>query len=100
MELIISSSEDRISAAIIGRLDTVSSSQFALEMMPLMEAADRHIFIDCRELEYVASSGLRQLMLLRKQTIAMGGDITLQNVTKDVRQVLIIAGFAPLFTFE
>lgn len=100
MELIIKDSGDRIYAEIKGRLDTVSSPQFAQEMMPLMDGADKHIIIDCSGLEYVASSGLRHLMLLRKQTIAMGGDVTLQHMSSDVKQVFIIAGFAPLFIFE
>lgn len=83
-----------------GRLDTVSSSQFAVDMMPLLDNADKHIVIDCTNLEYVASSGLRQLLLLRKQTIAMGGDVTLKGTSDSVRQVFTIAGFTSLFIFD
>lgn len=101
MELDIAPCSDgTIVSTLKGRLDTVSSPEFAVSMMPLLDNADKHIILDCGELEYVASSGLRQLLLLRKQTIAMGGDITLRNVQDSVRQVFTIAGFTPLFSFE
>lgn len=93
-------SGDTVNAAISGRLDTITSPQFAIDIMPVADNADKHIILDCKELAYVSSSGLRQLMLLRKQTIAKGGDITMLNVSKDVRQVFTIAGFEPLFIFR
>lgn len=100
MELNITENGAIITAVLTGRLDTTSSSQFAVDMMPLMYNADKHIVIDCTNLEYVASSGLRQLLLLRKETIAKRGDVTLKNVTPGVRQVFTIAGFSSLFSFE
>ena len=65
-----------------------------------MDGADKHIVLDCSKLEFVSSSGLRLLLTLRKQTIAMGGDVTIKNVIPEVMQVFTITGFFSLFKFE
>lgn len=100
MTLEINTNGDTINAVITGRLDTANSQLFAVEMQPLMDGADKHIVIDCTDLEFVSSSGLRLLLTLRKQTIAMGGDVTIRNVQPDVMQVFTITGFFSLFNFE
>lgn len=100
MTLLITTTDDTITAVIAGRLDTASSQQFAVEMQPLMDGADKHIVLDCSRLEFVSSSGLRLLLTLRKQTIAKGGDVTIKNVIPEVMQVFTITGFFSLFKFE
>lgn len=100
MTLFITTTDDTITATIAGRLDTASSQQFAVEMQPLMDGADKHIVLDCSRLEFVSSSGLRLLLTLRKQTIAMGGDVTIKDVIPEVMQVFTITGFFSLFKFE
>ena len=68
-------------------------------MQPLMDAADKHIVLDCTNLEFVSSSGLRLLLTLRKQAIAMGGDVTIKKFIPEVMQVFTITGFFSLFKF-
>lgn len=100
MTLEITNNGDTINAVLSGRLDTANSQLFAVEMQPLMDGADKHLVLDCTNLEFVSSSGLRLLLSLRKQTIAMGGDVTIKNVQLDVMQVFTITGFFSLFKFE
>lgn len=100
MTLEITNNGDTINAVLSGRLDTANSQLFAVEMQPLMDGADKHLVLDCTNLEFVSSSGLRLLLSLRKQTIAMGGDVTIKNVQPDVMQVFTITGFFSLFKFE
>lgn len=87
-------------ATIQGRLDTASSSQFATEMQPLLDNAHKHIVIDCTELSFVSSSGLRLFLTLRKASIAAGGKITISHVQDNVKQVFMLTGFYALFEFE
>ena len=100
MELSIKNSDEKIVATLVGRLDTAASVKFATDMQPLMDAADKHIVLDCGKLEFISSSGLRLFLSLRKATIAKGGDVTILNVTPDVKQVFTITGFFSLFIFE
>ncbi len=97
MELIIKQSEDTYTGILKGRLDTASSNQFSRDMQPLMENADKHILLDCSELEFISSSGLRLMLILRKQTIANGGDVTITGASDEVKKVFTITGFYSLF---
>lgn len=100
MNIQITNNNDSVNATLTGRLDTAASAQFARDMQPLMDNAGKHIVLDCKDLEFISSSGLRLFLSLRKETIAKGGDVTICNVSSDVKQVFTITGFYSLFNFE
>lgn len=99
MTLTITSAGDTIHGVLEGRLDTASSQQFSIDMQPLLEGADKHIILDCSKLEFISSSGLRLFLTLRKATIAKGGDVTITDVSPEIKQVFTITGFYSLFQF-
>lgn len=99
MKLEIIQNGDTITGVLEGRLDTAASQQFAADMEPMMDNADKHIVLDCKKLEFISSSGLRLFLSLRKATISKGGDVTITNVSDDVKQVFTITGFFSLFKF-
>ena len=55
---------------------------------------------ECKDLEYIASSGLRILLDVLKKTKAKGKTVTLRNVNDDIKNVFQITGFINLFMFE
>ena len=100
MEIKIQINENDVLSQFIGRLDTAASQQAATDMEPLMANADKAIEIDCSQLEFISSSGLRLFLSLRKQTIAKGGKVILSSMTPEVKQVFSITGFFSLFEFK
>lgn len=100
MTLTIESNEECVKGILEGRLDTAASQQFATDMIPLMNNADKHIILDCKKLEFISSSGLRLFLSLRKATISKGGDVTITGVSPEIKQVFTITGFYSLFTFK
>ena len=46
MKLEITQNENSITGILEGRLDTAASQQFATDMMPLLDNADKHIILD------------------------------------------------------
>ena len=44
-----------VKGILIGRLDTAASAQFATDMQPLIDRADKHILLDCSPLEFISS---------------------------------------------
>lgn len=100
MELTISQNGNVICGVLDGRLDTAASQKFSADMEPLMDNADKEIVLDCEKLEFISSSGLRLFLSLRKATIAKGGNVTIKNVSEEVKQVFTITGFFSLFKFE
>lgn len=100
MDIQITQNGDTVLGKLIGRLDTAASAQFARDMQPLIDNADKHIVLDCEALEFISSSGLRLFLSLRKASIAQGGNITIHNVSASVKQVFTITGFQALFDFD
>ena len=99
MTLTITTSEGTVTGIHKGRLDTAASQQFATDMEVLLDNADKHIVLDCNELEFISSSGLRHFLSLRKATISKGGDVTIVGVSDEIKQVFTITGFYSLFKF-
>ncbi len=99
MTIDIKTEGNTVTGILEGRLDTAAAVQFARDMEPLMDNADKNIVLDCNKLAFISSSGLRLFLSLRKATIAKGGKVTITGVSPDIKQVFTITGFYSLFEF-
>ena len=68
MEVKIEKNEDITTVKFIGRLDTPASQEVAKTLMPLERDATGTFILDCEELEYISSSGLRIFLSRVKQS--------------------------------
>ena len=84
-------------AKLQGRLDTTAAIKVTPDFQNLNQYAAGHIVIDCGELEYISSSGLRLLLTLRKEVAANNGKLQIRNMNEDILQVFKITGFISLF---
>ena len=80
-----------------GRLDTPAAISAQQNMTPLMENADKEITLDCTNLEYISSSGLRLFLALRKETSLKGGKVIIKNINDEIKKVFMMTGFFNLF---
>ena len=87
-----------LTALFDGRLDTPAAIKAQQDMTPLMENADKEIVLDCTNLEYISSSGLRIFLALRKETAAKGGKVIIKNINEEIKKVFMMTGFFNLFT--
>ena len=87
-------------AKLSGWLDTNEASQFLEDIKPLETHIDKHVVLDCTDLEYVCSLALRGMLKLKKESAAKGGTVVLINVTGEVQKVLTMTGFIKLFDIE
>ncbi len=85
---------------LIGSLDTAAAIEVEQTLKPITDTIDKDIVIECQELEYIASSGLRILLDVLKKTKAKGHKVILRNVNDDIKNVFKITGFINLFEFE
>jgi anti-sigma B factor antagonist len=69
-------------ATVSGRLDTPSAAKAQQEITPLLENADKLITLDCTNLEYISSSGLRLLLTIRKEAARKGGNSVYTDACK------------------
>ena len=81
---------------LTGWIDTAEASQFLEDLKPLMVNADKHIELDCAQLEYICSLGLRGVLQLKKESAAKGGSMVLTHVEGEVKKILRLTGFDKL----
>lgn len=84
-------------ANVSGRLDTPAAVKAQQEIEPLLENADKEIILDCKDLEYISSSGLRLFLSIRKETTTKGGKVIIKNINDDIKKVFMMTGFFNLF---
>ena len=78
---------------LTGWIDTAEASQFLEDLKPLMANANKSIELDCAQLEYICSLGLRGVLQLKKESAAKGGSLVLTHVEGEVQKILKITGF-------
>ena len=82
---------------LAGWIDTAVATQFLEDMKPLMDHANKNIELDCAQLEYICSLGLRGLLQLKKESAAKGGALVLTHVGGEFQKILTMTGFIKLF---
>ena len=97
MQVHITESEGTMTARLVGRLDTSVAADVSEQMLPLMDHADKTLVLDCSELTYISSSGLRILLTLRKAAATQGGNVVIEGLSNEIRSVFMMTGFLQLF---
>ena len=71
----IKEQNEKMVVNVNGRLDTPAAVKAQQEIVPLLENANKEIQLDCNNLEYISSSGLRLFLTIRKEAAAKGGKV-------------------------
>ena len=83
---------------IIGRLDTTTAPELEAAI-DACAAGITDLVLDCGELEYVSSAGLRVILKAQKLMNAQGA-MKLTHVNETIMEVFDITGFADILTIE
>ena len=100
MEVHISQTPGTMTARLVGRLDTPAAVEVTHEIQPLLDHADHNLVLDCSELTYISSSGLRIFLSIRKAAAAAGGNVIIEGLSSEIRQVFMMTGFLQLFEIK
>ena len=92
--------EDKFLVTLEGELDTAAAAEVEQTLQPLYSSNGLDVVIDCTNLEYIASSGLRILISILKGAKAGGSKVILRHVNEDISNVFRLTGFIGLFEFE
>ena len=76
-----------------GRLDAVTSESFLGTILDKIEKTQEDLILDCRELEFVSSAGLRVFLTAQKALQAKGCQLRLTNVADVIMKILVMTGF-------
>ncbi|MBQ0015892.1 MAG: STAS domain-containing protein, partial [Bacteroidales bacterium] len=81
-----------------GRLDTTNADQFQKDIACLMTAEAGDIDIDCTNMEYTSSQGLRMFLMLQKSVMGRGAKMIMHDMKPQVKEVFDITGFSNIIT--
>lgn len=86
----------KLTVAIAGRLDTVTSPE--LETFLASALADvTDLVIDFSAMDYISSAGLRVMLSVNKKMLKVG-TMTLTGLNDVVRDIFDMTGFSDIFT--
>lgn len=100
MKINILSNGQEARVCLIGELDTTATTSQVDELNQVLEIADKALEVDCSELEYISSAGLRFFMQLKRESEAKGGSIRIVHLNEDVADIFRMSGFQNIFTIE
>ena len=87
-------------ATLEGEMDTAAAVEAEEVLKPLYQSNGKDVIIDCTNLEYIASSGLRILLSILKGAKNTGSKVIMRGVNDDIKNVFKLTGFISIFEFE
>ena len=98
MEITKIANGEQLTINVKGRLDTTTSVEFEGFLNDSL-ASVKDLIIDCAQLSYVSSAGLRVLLSAQKKMQKVGS-MKLVNVCELVMEVFEMTGFANILDIE
>ena len=87
-------------ATLNGEMDTAAAVEAEEVLKPLYQSNGKDVIIDCKNLDYIASSGLRILLGLLKSAKAKGNKVVLKDLNDEIKEVFKMTGFIDIFDIE
>lgn len=100
MQAIVTVAEGRAVIRLEGRFDFNSHRDFRDAIDAVLESAALMIAVDFAGVEYLDSSALGMLLMLRDGAKGAAREVTLVNCRGAVKQILDIANFGKLFVID
>lgn len=89
---------DTLILDLSGKIDVNSSKIFQDKFTEVTGKGEKFIILDCSNLSYVSSSGLRVFLMFLKHINKIGGKLVLCSMSEIIYEVFEISGFVPIFT--
>lgn len=101
MQASVRKESGKATISLNGRFDFNTHRDFRAAYEPLVADAEaRSVTVDFSGVDYLDSSALGMLLMLRDKLGGAGKEVTLSGVKGSVKQVLDIANFAKLFNIS
>ena len=98
MALDVSTINGVIIITLARRFDADSAPAIEAELKKITEQHLARVLFDFSKTEYIASAGLRVLLVITRSILKTGGAVALSSLSPQVRQVFEIGGFTKIFS--
>lgn len=96
--------EERLNNSIViylsGELDIYTSQKFKEKLYGIADSTDSDILIDCKDLNYIDSTGLGIFVGALKRAKQRDKEISLRNLKENVKKLFNITGLERVFTIK
>ena len=99
MNVTIQEQDGKVVAILEGSLDTAAAVETEKAMSPLKDVKGKDIILDCTEMDYISSSGLRIFLSILQNAQDKGGHVYVKGINDNVQSIFAITGFSSLFRF-
>ena len=82
------------------RIDTMNADEFEKDIQPALQEAGVNLAMDCTDLTFMASSGLRIIQKTMRTIMKTNGQFKIVNVNPAIYKVLQMTGFTKFMTVE
>ena len=93
MDVTTERQEGVLTAQVGGRIDGSNVAQFEEAIRTSIEESDRAVLIDCENLGYISSAGLRAVLMTAKTLSSRNAKFALCSMSGPIREVFQISGF-------
>lgn len=91
---IVQSDEELLKLKFSGKLDTISVGENEMKFHALLNGQNSPVILDFSEVTFLASMGIRMLLVGMKDLKRQGFDMKIENVSADIRKIFDIAGLS------
>lgn len=81
-------------------LENHSNSQLLEQLQPYLKTGHHEWIVDLEPLAYMNSSGLNFLISLLTRTRSMGGELVLANISKHIKDLLLMTKLESVFVVK
>ena len=99
MNVTIQEQDGNMVAILEGNLNTAVAAATEKAMSPLNDVEGKDIIIDCTNLEYISSAGLRIFLGILQNVEEKGVHVYIKGVNAAVNDIFTITGFSNIFEF-
>lgn len=92
--------DDVLVLPIEGRVDAATAPQVSAQVHERISAGARRVLLDLSAVNFLSSSGLRALLLIRKELMTLGGELRLAALQPQVHEVFTLTGFTQVFAIH
>lgn len=99
MKIRIEEIDGNMVAILEGSLDTAAAPEAERVMDPLNNVVGKDIILNCTDLEYISSAGLRIFLGILQNAEDRGGQVYIKGLNENVRATFVLTGFNNIFKF-
>ena len=99
MKITFEELEDRFLVSLEGKIDSAACPEVEKTLQPICTGAckGKDIYFDCEKLLFLASGGLRVLLLIVKKARTDGSKVVMLKPNDYIKEVFTITGFINFF---